>query len=62
VSSDNKPDEIENATHNTFAQQPGHFRVYPGLLCKCIVGCIFNCVGFIIIRKKKPVLSEKNTS
>jgi hypothetical protein len=26
-------------------------RPYPGLPCKCIVGCIFNSVGLIIIRE-----------
>jgi hypothetical protein len=42
-------DGIENATRNT----PGHGRgEYRGLLCKCIVGCIFNSVGLIM---KYPV-------
>jgi hypothetical protein len=37
--SDNEPDGIENATHNTFANQTWNFPLpYPGLLCKCIVG------------------------
>jgi hypothetical protein len=32
--------------------KPGYGRgKYPGLLCKCIVGCIFNSVGFIITRE-----------
>jgi hypothetical protein len=59
---DNDPDGIEDATHNTFAQQTWTFPLsHPGLLWKRIVGCILNCVGFIITREI-PVSSEKNTS
>jgi hypothetical protein len=33
-------------------RKPGYFsRPYPGLLCKGIVGCIFNSVGLIITRE-----------
>jgi hypothetical protein len=46
--SDNEPDGIDNATHNTFAKQIWIWtRRYPGLLCKCNVGCIFNSVGLV---------------
>jgi hypothetical protein len=29
-------------------------RPYPDLLCKCIVGCIFNSVRLIIITREIP--------
>jgi hypothetical protein len=31
---------------------------YPALPSKCIVGCIFNCVGLIITRKSPCMFSE----
>jgi hypothetical protein len=39
--------------------KPGYGREeFPGLLCKCIVGCIFNSVGLIITRKIPCVQPE----
>jgi hypothetical protein len=31
---------------------------YPGLLCKCIVGCIFNSVGLITTREIPCMCSQ----
>jgi hypothetical protein len=58
--SDNDPDGIENATHNTFAKLSLLFKCIVGCIfnsivvildCKCIVGCIFNSIVFIITRE-----------
>jgi hypothetical protein len=50
--SDNDLDGIEDATHNTLAQQTWTFPLsYPGLLWKCIAGRILNRVGFTITRE-----------
>jgi hypothetical protein len=50
--SDNGPDGIENAPTIHLQGKSGYGRgQYPGLLCKCIVGCVFNSIGLVITRK-----------
>jgi hypothetical protein len=48
---DNKPDGIENATHNTFSKKAVYFNLSSQFFWKCSVGCIFNFVGLIITRE-----------
>jgi hypothetical protein len=48
---DNKPDGIENATHNTFSKKAGYFNFSSQLFWKCSASCIFNFVGLIITRE-----------
>jgi hypothetical protein len=46
------PTELKMQDTIYLESKPGYFsRPYPGLLCKCIVGCIFNSIGFIITRE-----------
>jgi hypothetical protein len=42
ITSDNEPHGIENATHNTCA--------CPAVICKCIVGCIFNSGSLSLVK------------
>jgi hypothetical protein len=43
------PTEFEMQPTIHLQNKPGYFQCrYPGLLCKCIVGCIFNSVALII--------------
>jgi hypothetical protein len=48
--SDNKPDGIENAIHNTFPMKTWILKLkYQAFLWKCILGCIFNSFGLITL-------------
>jgi hypothetical protein len=49
--SDNEPDGIKNATHNTFSKEPDILISVASFFRKCSVGCIFNSVGLIITRE-----------
>jgi hypothetical protein len=49
--SDNEPDGIENATHNTFLKKVGYEIKISIFFRQCIVSCIFNSVGLIITRE-----------
>jgi hypothetical protein len=53
------PTELKMQPTIHLQSKPGYGRgEFPGLLCKCIMGCIFNSVGLIIIRKIPCVRPE----
>jgi hypothetical protein len=54
--SDNEPDGIKNATHNTFSKKPDILISATTFFRKCIVGCNFNSVGLIITSEVPCIL------